>query len=357
MTGLFDRALDLTVLPGYSRAGYALRGLGREPIPRSLEDRVVLVTGASSGVGEAVCEGFLAAGARVHMLVRDRDRGATAAKRIEARVPCSAASLELELCDLSDLSSIRDFAESFQARVRELDVLVNNAGVLTPEREYTRDGVELTFATNVLGPFLLTSLLLPTLLAAAPARVITVSSGGMYTARLDAPDVQLERHPFDGPRFYAHAKRAQVVLNSLWAKQLPAERVAFHAMHPGWVDTPGLRSSLPHFHRLMRPLLRDARQGGDTVVWLGTSPELDPATGGFWHDRASRPEHRLRTTRETAADRERLWRECERLCTASAARPQAVAIADRREQEERDGEIHRNGPRTTRSRRGLGLPR
>ena len=194
MTNLLDRALDFTVLPGYSRIGFALRGLHPlEPVPDSLENRVVLVTGGGSGLGEAACEGFAAAGADVHMLVRDQARGERALSRITSRRPDALGSIELEVCDLSSLSSVRRFAESFQARRDRLDLLVNNAGVLPQERAYSPDGVELTFATNVLGPFLLTSLLLSVLLLAAPSRVITVSSGGMYTARLDADDPQLER--------------------------------------------------------------------------------------------------------------------------------------------------------------------
>jgi dehydrogenase/reductase SDR family protein 12 len=327
MTGLLDRALDLTVVPGYSRLGYDMRGLSWEEAVggRDLRGRNVLITGGSSGVGEAACEGFASAAATVYMLARDHDRAARAIGRLESGLPSSAGTVKLELCDLSDLSEIRRFAESFQARVDRLDLLVHNAGVLLQERTHTPDGVELTFATNVLGPFLLTSLLLPSLLAAAPARVITVSSGGMYTARLRPDDLQLENEPFDGAHFYAHTKRAQVTLTRAWADRFGADRIAFHAMHPGWVDTPGLRTSLPRFRRLMRPLLRDARQGADTVVWLGTHPELEPATGGFWHDRAPRPEHRLRWTRESPEDGARLWRDCERLCTVSRS-PSAAAI-------------------------------
>ena len=327
MTGLIDRALDLAVVPGYSRLGYGARGLRWEDAAggSDLSGQTVLVTGGSSGVGEAACEGFAAAGATVYMLARDYDRAVRAIGRIESRLPVSGGTVKLELCDLSDLSEVRRFAESFQARFDRLDLLVNNAGVLPRERTHTSDGVELTFATNVLGPFLLTSLLLPALLAAEPSRVITVSSGGMYTARLRTDDLQLEKQPFDGARFYAHAKRAQVALNRVWAERLPADRVAFHAMHPGWVDTAGLRTSLPRFRRVMRPLLRDARQGADTIVWLGTQPTLEPATGAFWQDREPRPEHRLPSTRETAEDREVLWRECERLCTVSES-PRTAAI-------------------------------
>lgn len=325
--GLLDRALDLTVVPGYSRLGYGMRRLSWEDAVggRDLSGRNVLITGGSSGVGEAACEGFASAGATVHLLARDYHRAVRAISRLESRLPPSAGTIKLELCDLSDLSQIRRFAEGFQARFDRLELLVHNAGVLLRERTQTSDGVELTFATNVLGPFLLTSMLLPCLLAAAPSQVITVSSGGMYTARLRQDDLQLDEEPFDGARFYAHTKRAQVALNRSWAERFPADRIAFQAMHPGWVDTPGLRTSLPRFRRLMRPLLRDARKGADTVVWLGTHPELEPATGGFWHDRAPRPEHRLGSTHETAEDRERLWRECERLCTASES-TRATAI-------------------------------
>jgi NAD(P)-dependent dehydrogenase (short-subunit alcohol dehydrogenase family) len=318
---LLDRALDLTVVPGFSRVGYTLRRLSWEDAFRhTISGRTVLVTGGSSGVGEAACEGFVAAGAQVRMLVRNRERGEAAVSRIESRRPGAKEMIEVEVCDLSRLADVRRFAESFQTRCDRLDVLVHNAGVLPQQRTHTEDGIELTFATNVLGPFLLTSLLLPSLVAAAPSRVITVSSGGMYTARLRPDDLQLEDETFDGARFYAHTKRAQVALNHTWAESIPAGRIAFHAMHPGWVDTPGLRTSLPRFRRLMGPLLRDADQGADTVVWLGTQPHLEPATGGFWHDRAPRPEHRLRSTRETAEDRERLWRECERLAMAWGSR-------------------------------------
>ena len=208
---------------------------------------------------------------------------------------------------------MRRFAESFLARHHRLDVLVNNAGVLARSRQHTPDGVELTFATNVLGPFLLTGLLLPALCEAPSARVITVSSGGMYTARLEADDLQLEQRPFDGAGVYAHTKRAQVVLSRLWSEHHAGDGIAFHAMHPGWVETAGLQRSLPRFERVMRPLLRDARQGADTIVWLASAPSLTPVSGGFWHDRAPRPEHRLPKTREDAHGRLRLWAECERL--------------------------------------------
>ncbi|MGH2799900.1 MAG: SDR family NAD(P)-dependent oxidoreductase [Solirubrobacterales bacterium] len=314
---LLDKALDLTVAPGYTSAGYRLRGLSWEDAIAGdfIRDKTALVTGASSGIGEATCEGLAAAGARVHMLVRDRERGERARERITARLRKRgvAPQLGLELCDLAELSSVRDFASRFTEREPELALLVNNAGVLPAERTLTDEGIELTFATNVLGPFLLTNLLFGSLRRGAPSRVVTVTSGGMYTARLDVDDLQLERRDYDGPRFYAHAKRAQVTLTELWAERERGHGVRFFAVHPGWADTPGLARSLPRFRRALKPVLRDARQGADTIVWLGTAAEPPGGSGELWHDRGVRPKHRLPRTSETTAERERLWSQLCRL--------------------------------------------
>jgi NAD(P)-dependent dehydrogenase (short-subunit alcohol dehydrogenase family) len=302
-----DRVLDFTVVPGYGRAGYRLRSRswGERVRPGAMRDRHVLVTGASSGIGEAACSQLVEAGANVHLIARDRERGAAAAERVggEAR---------LWLCDVSDLDAVREFVGTFAAEVPELSGLVHNAGVLTDERQRSPQGLELTFATAVAGPFLMTRLLLPSLRAADRARVVWVSSGGMFTARLDPDDIQLERRDFDGPRFYAHAKRAQVVCARLFAER-HGDAAGFHSMHPGWADTPGLTSSLPRFHRLMRPVLRDAGQGADTAVWLLACDEADAHPGALWHDRRPRAEHRLPGTRESAADRAEVWEELIRL--------------------------------------------
>lgn len=322
ISGVTDRALDLSVVGGYSRLGFAIRGLRRAHPPGSLTGQTALVTGAASGIGEAATLMLAAAGARVQMLVRDLERGAHAAARIEEAAGQLQAPLEVIRCDVSSLTDVSRFASELSADQGRLDVLVHNAGVMPSKRERTAEGLELTFATNVLGPFLLTSLFMPLLQAGAPARVITIASGGAYTARLDADDPQLDRRPYDGPRFYAHSKRAEVVLNSEWAKRVASHEVAFHAMHPGWVDTPGLRSSLPRFRALARPILRDSGEGADTAAWLAAADGLEPPSGGFWHDRRPRPLHRVPWTREAPGDAERLWDRCVGL-VGDAARTRA----------------------------------
>jgi NAD(P)-dependent dehydrogenase (short-subunit alcohol dehydrogenase family) len=194
-----------------------------------------------------------------------------------------------------------------------LDVLINNAGVLTQERELSADGIELTLATNVIGPFLLTQLLNGVLERSAPSRIVNVSSGGMYTQKLRVDDLQSEQGHFDGPTAYARTKRAEVVLTEMWAERLAGTGVSVHGMHPGWANTAGVQSSLPRFYRVTRPLLRSSDEGADTIVWLGAAPEPADSSGGFWHDRRRRPTHLLPGTRETEEERRALWAQCEAL--------------------------------------------
>lgn len=140
-------------------------------------------------------------------------------------------------------------------------------------------------------------------------RVITVSSGGMYAVPLTVKAIEVSSDDYRGATQYALAKRAQVTLNEMWAERVPA--TTFHAMHPGWADTPGVSSSLPAFRKLVGPMLRDADEGADTMVWLAAD-DGEPATasGSFWLDRRVRSIHKLGRTRrsDTVERRARLWR-------------------------------------------------
>jgi dehydrogenase/reductase SDR family protein 12 len=308
---LLDIILDRTVIGGYTSVGYRIRArTWHTSDVQRLEGKVVVVSGATSGIGLAAAEGFARLGASIRLLVRSEERGAQARAALTERTQNS--EVRITVCDLSSLESVRACAARLAAEER-LDVLVNNAGVMTQQRELSADGIELTLATNVVGPFLLTNLLIPLLEESAPARIINVSSGGMYAQKLRVDDLQNEHGQFDGPNAYARTKRAQVILTELWAERLADTGVVVHTMHPGWVDTPGVRSSLPRFYKVTRPLLRTPAQGADTIVWLGAAGEPGRSFGRFWHDRRPRPTHLLPHTRETPLDRERLWAECERL--------------------------------------------
>jgi len=312
ISSVLDTVLDRTVVAGFTNVGYRIRSRGWTASElRRMQGEVVLVTGASSGLGLAAAEGFARLGASVWLVVRNRERGEEARARIVER--SGNGDVHVGVCDLSELESVRQFAGRFGDQASRLDVLVNNAGVMTEARAVSADGIELTLATNVVGPFLLTNLLIPLLEKSAPARVINVSSGGMYTQKLRVDDLQSERGDFDGPKVYARTKRAEVMLTEIWAEQLAGTGVVVHAMHPGWADTPGVQSSLPRFYERTRPLLRTPAQGADTIVWLGAATEPGRSSGRFWHDRRPRPTHVLPCTKETPRERERLLAECVRL--------------------------------------------
>jgi NAD(P)-dependent dehydrogenase (short-subunit alcohol dehydrogenase family) len=306
MTHVLDTALDRAVVPGYSRIGFLLRRRGwpaDDPADGSMAGRRVLVTGASSGLGKATARELARLGATVHLVVRNDQRGKAAVAELAGEVP--GADLHVERCDVSDLDDVRRCATDLVARLDRVDVLVHNAGALPAERAETADGHELSVATHVLGPVLLTELLLP-VLSGHDARVVLVSSGGMYAQRLPVEDPEYLEGDYRGATAYARSKRMQVTLAPLLQERWGSAGLTVHAMHPGWADTPGVATSLPVFRTLMRPLLRDADAGADTVVWLAATRRHLPG-GLFWHDRIPRPTHYLRGTRETPEDRDRLW--------------------------------------------------
>jgi len=300
MIGSFDRL-------GFTRHQRRYRPTDLEV---DLIGRICLVSGANAGLGRSTARGLASRGATVHLLCRDRERGEVA--RDELRRETGSARIELDVVDVSDLGSIRRFIEHLD--VPHVDVLVHNAGVLPGQRVVTSDGLELCFATHVAGPHLLTRLLVPRL--GDDARVIFVSSGGMYTQRLDLDDLNRDREPYDGVVAYAQTKRMQVILAERWSRRLAETGVSVFSMHPGWADTRSVELSLPRFHRWLRPVLRSPEQGADTIVWLAACSPAPSPSGAFWFDRAPRSAHYLPWTRESAATRDALWTTVERV-TAS----------------------------------------
>jgi dehydrogenase/reductase SDR family member 12 len=310
MPRLLDAVLDRAVPAGYSRAGFALRRRSwpdDDPRPDALRGKTVLVTGANSGIGKAITGAAAALGASVLMTVRDRARGE--ATRAQIRAAVANADVRVEVCDVANLAAVRVFAADLTGRGHGLDVLIHNAGVLPAARTETDQGHEVTLATHVLGPVLLTEKLAPILAASPDPRVIIMSSGGMYTQTLHADDPEYRHGRYRGTTAYARTKRMQVALTPMLARRWADRNIAVYCMHPGWVDTPGVADSLPGFHRITGPLLRHPSEGADTAVWLAATTPTPPS-GRFWHDRRQRAEHYLPTTRESEFDRARLWRFC-----------------------------------------------
>lgn len=303
--------VDPTIALSFARPGFRMHAWSFEPddLRVDLRGRRCLVTGGNSGLGYEAALSLAGLGARVVVLCRDPQRGNAAAAAIRAASGNSAVSAEV--LDVSSLASVRTMAARLSSA--PVDVLVHNAGLLPAARIETADGLELTFATHVVGPFLLTQLLRDALVASADARIIWVSSGGMYTRRLQLADVDWRTRAYDGVAAYAETKRAQVVLAELFAEALASSAIVVNSMHPGWADTPGVRRSLPGFHRLMRPLLRTPAEGADTIVWLAASRRGREWSGRFFLDREPRRTHLLPFTRESAEERAALWSLCEHL--------------------------------------------
>ncbi len=305
------RLVDPLVVPSFDRTGFRIHSLRFRPedLDVDLSGRRCLVTGANSGIGYETALALADLGADVVLLCRSRERGERAAERIREQTGSSRVSLEL--LDVSDLASVRAAAARLVSA--PVDVLVHNAGVLPDERIETPDGLELTLATHVVGPYLLTQLLRPNLEKSADGRVIWVSSGGMYTRRLNLRDPHWTRREYDGVTAYAETKRAQVILAELFAEALGGTGVVVNSMHPGWADTSAVKSSLPRFHRLTRSILRSPAEGADTVVWLAACPRAREWTGRFFFDREARRTHLLPFTRESEEQRRALWQLCETL--------------------------------------------
>ncbi len=279
-----------------------------------MDEKVVVITGANSGIGKETAVALAAMGATTVMACRNPDRAAAAAAEVRERAASDAVAVIS--IDLADLESVRRAAATIEDRWGRVDVLVNNAGGIWTKRHTTVQGFEQTFAVNHLGHFYLTRLLGERLMASAPARVVNLSSAAHHLARggLRWGDLQHERHYF-GLRVYAESKLANILFTRELARRLDPARVTANAVHPGPVrsgfgmdgDTRGL---LGLGNRLVRPFEVTPQQGADTVVFLAFDPEVAGQTGGYWSNRSLAKVSRA--GRDDAAA-SRLWADSEAL--------------------------------------------
>ncbi|MDH3682569.1 MAG: SDR family NAD(P)-dependent oxidoreductase [Acidimicrobiia bacterium] len=305
-----DAVVEAPVVTSFTRLGFGIRRRLEHWTPLEsydLSGRVIVLTGATSGLGRAAATQLARCGATLVLVGRNPDRNdSVVAEMIDATGNDAITQIA---ADMGDYGQVRALAERVLADHALLDVLIHNAGALTSDRREAPDGTEATVASQVVGPFLLTGLLLDRLAASAPSRVLTMSSGGMYTAKLTVSGLQMSARDYKGAEQYARAKRAQVALNEEWAARFGHTGIHFHALHPGWADTPGVDASLPTFSKVMGPLLRTADQGADTLAWLAADEAALESNGIFWLDRRPRSTHKLRSTRtsDTPERRDRLW--------------------------------------------------
>jgi NAD(P)-dependent dehydrogenase (short-subunit alcohol dehydrogenase family) len=285
--------------------------MGYRPFDVDLTGRITLVTGANSGMGKETARETVRMGAQVILGCRSTARGEAARREIIDTARSSGVTVMQ--VDLSSLASVRAFARAFDERFGQLDVLVNNAAASVRARQITPEGFERHWATNVLGPHLLTRLLLPALQASGHGRIVTVST--LAAGGLDLSDTQYANRRFSAIGAYRASKQANRMLTWALADRLHGSPVTANALNPGYVMTDLTR----HAGGLLKVAVvltsfraQTTLDGADTAIWLAASPEVEGITGKFWNKRR---EVRCRF-RDTAAA-EQLWRLVEQQTAAT----------------------------------------
>lgn len=254
------------------------------PVEADLSGRVALITGANSGMGKETAREIARMGAEVILGCRSKARAAAAAAEITETTGSDRVRV-MEI-DLSSLASVRAFALAFHEGYPTLDVLVNNAAASLRTRQLTSEGFERHWATNVLGPHLLTQLLLPALEASGHGRIVTVST--VAAGGLDLSDTQFERRRYDGIGAYRASKQASQMLTWALADRLKDKPVTANALNPGYVVsalTTNVGGLLKFIVVLTSPWAQKALDGADTAIWLAASLEVEGVTGKFWNQR------------------------------------------------------------------------
>lgn len=286
-------------------------------IDTSMQGKICMITGANSGIGKETALGLASRGAVVVMVCRDRARGEAAQNDVKAK--SGNNNVDLLLTDLASQQSIRQLVEDFQRRYPQLHVLINNAGVYMLNRHETVDGLETTFAVNALAPFLLTNLLLDTLKASAPARIINVSSDAHEQGYLNLDDLQ-SRQGFPFMRAYGQSKLALLMLTYALARRLEGTGVTANALHPGFVATNIGQSGVPAF---LRPLVKlilaipgiSPAEGAKTSIYLASSPDVEGVSGRYFVK--SIPVRSAPISYDEALQ-ENLWETCAQLVKSGA---------------------------------------
>jgi NAD(P)-dependent dehydrogenase (short-subunit alcohol dehydrogenase family) len=280
-----------------------------------MQGKTVVVTGANSGIGFETAAALASMGARVLVTSRNADKGRAAVAAITQRLH-GEGSAQLVVFDLADLASVRRGPEEILEEATRLDVLVNNAGLVLSERAVTVDGYEATFATNHLGPFLLTNLLLARLQASAPARIVNVASTAHSAARKGIPfdDLQSSTH-YRAMRVYGESKLANMLFTRELARRLEGTGVTANSLHPGTVRSGyggggDARGLLAFGIKIASPFFLSAEKGARTSVYLASSPEVEGVSGEYFVKCAPHTPRRWALDPDAA---QRLWQVSEDL--------------------------------------------
>jgi NAD(P)-dependent dehydrogenase (short-subunit alcohol dehydrogenase family) len=311
---------DKLILPGvwrFTRLGYTNSRKRWNALSAYMHDRHAIITGATSGIGLEAAKQLAELGAELTLVVRDKNKAQQVVRELIEQT--DNTRINIELADMSLMKDVHMLADRLLKAGKPVDMLINNAGALFNPRKQTTEGLEQSFALLLLGPYILTERLHPLLAKSESARVVNVLSGGMYSQKIQVNDLQSQRGEYSGSTAYARAKRGLMILTEEWAKRWKSDDISVNAMHPGWVDTPGVVNALPEFYRVTKRLLRTPEQGADTITWLAAAKEAGKVSGKFWLDREQHPSHLSKRTVETAAQRKQLLVELEKLEKTTAA--------------------------------------
>lgn len=298
MINFLHKFLDATILFSFDRTGFKRHC--SEPLQsKNLNGTNAIVTGASSGIGLEAAKSLMAQGANCLLIARHIDPIRESIKNEKV-----VSEPSLKMLDMSCLKDVYVFASQ---EVKEpVHLIIHNAGSMPNALSMTSEGYEQMWASQVLGPFIMTKVLADQGKLAPDCRIIFVSSGGMYFQKMDLSDLNFQKTAYNKYVGYANSKRAQIMLCELFSSYYPD--YLFSAMHPGWADTPGVQHSMPAFAKLIGNRLRTAREGADTVLWLAVADKYP--TGKFWFDRQMAPTTFLGFRKPTEDDYHKLWTLC-----------------------------------------------
>jgi NAD(P)-dependent dehydrogenase (short-subunit alcohol dehydrogenase family) len=248
-----------------------------------MDNKIVMITGANSGIGKETAKVLAERGATIIMISRNKERGEDALKELKEKT--GSDKIELILADLTEPDKIHDAVDKFKEKYDHLDVLINNAGLTLNNREITSVGYEKTFATNHLGHFLLTQLLLDTLKQSKPSRIVNVASAVHTTANLKFSDINQKKH-YRGYLAYANSKLANLLFTYELARRLEGTGVTVNALHPGFVKTNfgkrGRNWLLKALFGFTKLFAISVEKGAKTSIYLASSPEVEGVTGKYF---------------------------------------------------------------------------
>jgi NAD(P)-dependent dehydrogenase (short-subunit alcohol dehydrogenase family) len=244
----------------------------------AIKNKVCLITGATSGIGRQTAMQLSRMGAKVIITYRDKQK---ALETQEWILKETNTQIDIYYCDLTSFASIRSFAKEITAQYPQIDVLINNAGIWETQRKLSKDGIELNFATNHLGPFLLTNLLLGTLRKSAASRIINVSSGAHKSAAINFDDVEMKQN-FSSFKAYGQSKLANILFTKLLAGRLEGQHITVNCLHPGVVSTNIFKNLGKVGVFFMKPIMISPEKGAATSVYLATSDEVSKISGEYF---------------------------------------------------------------------------